>query len=322
MNINKMIQKLQKMNNKVRVVFPEGENKYIQEVAQKLIQEKILQPVLVFETQQSLLKFDIEGVEKIAIEGYDLDFLAQEFFTLRKGKLKDIATAKKMIQQSNYFSTMLLHLGVVDAYLGGITYTTKDTILPGLQIIKTKPEVSIISSTMILKKETDIKYFSDIAINIDPNAQQLSQISLQCADLIHSFGEDVNMALLSFSTKGSANHPLVDKVISAGKILDQETRNFNYDYELQFDAAVVEEVRTKKAPNSQLSKAANAFIFPDLNAANIGYKIAQRMGNYEAIGPIVTGFNKTINDLSRGANVNEIFDMAIISAIQSSDQKN
>lgn len=316
MNINTLIEQLKLNEHKVKIIFPEGESIMIQNVAQKLVSENLANPILVFETKQAQMQANLTNIETICVQDYDLDKLANQFFELRKGKVESVEKAKEIISKTNYFATMLLNNDVVEGYLGGITYSTGATILPGLQIIKTKPGFNIISSTMILEKENDIKYFSDIAINIDPNPTQLSEITTQCAQLVKSFGDEVSLAILSFSTKGSAKHALVDKVVETGQILDKQNLDFKYDYELQFDAAMDEQVRTKKAPNSKLTSQANTFIFPDLNSGNIGYKIAQRLGNYNAIGPIITGFKKPINDLSRGANEEEIFKMAIITAIQ------
>lgn len=320
MDINKLITKLQKSNNKIRIVFPEGNNELIQNVAQRLIVENIAIPVLIFDTKEQFNLANKLECEKICIENYDTKSLAQELFTLRNGKIDSLETAHKLVQQSNYFATMLLHQNKVDAYLGGINYSTGNTILPGLQIIKTKPGINIISSSMIMKKNKDVKFFSDIAINIDPSSEQLAQITIQCAQLISSFGLKPQMALLSFSTKGSAKHPLVDKVIQAGNILKQKKPDFTFEAEMQFDAVVDAKIRNKKAPNCTLTNEVNGFIFPDLNSGNIGYKIAQRLGAYEAIGPVITGFNKVINDLSRGANEQEIFLMAIVSAIQAKEK--
>lgn len=314
MDFNKLIIKLQKLNKKQKIVFPEGSEKSIQNVAKKLIQENIAIPVLIFKTQKDKDACICVSCKKIVIENEDLSFFAKQLYDLRKHKLDNYEQALNLVKKPNYFATMLLLNDQVDAYLGGITYTTAQSILPGLQIIKTKKGVDTISSTMILKKEEDVKYFSDIAINVNPNPQLLSQIAIQSANLVKSFNQTPEVALLSFSTKGSAKTPEVEKVIEAGKIMDTLNLDFNYDYEFQFDAAFDSQIRSKKAPNSKL-KNVNTYIFPDLNSGNIGYKIAQRLGNYEAIGPIITGFNKTINDLSRGANEEEIFKMSIISAI-------
>lgn len=315
MNINYLVDQLKNSKYKPKIVFPEGESLMIQEVANELIKQKLVDPILIFESDVSLKRANTKA-KKISIETYNTTQMSNDFYNLRKNKIVNLEKAKETIIKSNYFSTMLLYYGEVDAYLGGITYSTGDTIRPGLQIIKTKKHIKTISSTMILRKNKEIKYFSDIAININPSAEQLADITIQTSDLMKSFNEKTNIVLLSFSTKGSASSDSVKKVIEAGKILDNKELNFNYDYEMQFDAAFDENIRNKKAPNSKLSGIVNGYVFPELNSANIGYKIAQRLGEYDAIGPIITGFKKPINDLSRGANKNEIFEMSIITAIQ------
>lgn len=321
MDINIQINKLRNLSKKVRIVFPEGNNALVIEAALKLKSENILEPILVVKTSEEKIKVQEAGLECFCIDEVNLENFANQLCEIRKNKGLDFNSAIKLVKQQNYFSTMLLYNDVVDAYVGGITYSTAESIRPGLQIIKTKENINKISSTMILSKDnvSDL-YFSDIAVNIEPDSEDLASFTLQLSQLMKSFDVEPNIGLLSFSTKGSAKHPLVDKVIQAGKILDTWDVDFNYDYELQFDAAFDSSIRNKKAPQSNL-KDVNGYVFPDLNSANIGYKIAQRLGGYEAIGPIITGFNKVINDLSRGANVEEIYKLAIVSAIQSLNEK-
>jgi phosphate acetyltransferase len=212
---------------------------------------------------------------------------------------------------------MLVETGVVDGLVGGATYSTADTVRPGLQLVKTKPGESIVSSVFIMLKGDEKLVFGDCAINPQPNSEQLAQIAVQSANTARVFGIEPKVGLLSFSTNGSAKHDLVSNVSGAKEILDGMSTDFAYEGELQFDSAYVEATAAKKFPESKVAGKVNTFIFPDLQAGNIGYKIAQRMGGYEALGPILQGLNKPINDLSRGCSVDDVYKLSIITASQS-----
>lgn len=313
MDFNIIKSLIKKHDYKPHIIFCEGSDKNIISAVKKLISEDLIEATLVVKTKKDVPNINCNVV---IIEDYNCEIFINQLYDLRKHKNLTLDSAKLLIKEPNYFATMMLYNDLVDGYVGGITYSTADSIRPGLQIIKTKPGTNYISSTMIMSKDNIDLFFSDIAVNIDPNAIQLADFTNQLAELISSFNYSPSIALLSFSTKGSAKHPNVQKVIDAGKILDQQRLSYQYDYELQFDAAFDLNIRNKKAPMSSLKSNVNGFIFPDIQSANIGYKIAQRLGNYEAVGPIITGFNKVINDLSRGASVDEIYKLSIISALQ------
>ena len=216
------------------------------------------------------------------------------FCELRKSKGMTPEKARPILSQANYFGTMLVKMGVADCLLGGATYSTADTVRPALQIIKTKPGNSIVSSCFILVR-----------------AAATGGREAECAKV---FGIDPKVAFLSFSTAGSAKDPSITKVQNATKKAQAKYPDIPIDGEMQFDAAVSPRVGQQKMPGSKVAGYANTFIFPDINAGNLGYKIAQRMGNFEAYGPILLGLNAQINDLSRGCNAIEVYSMAIITA--------
>lgn len=205
-------------------------------------------------------------------------------------------------------------MGLADGLLGGATYSTADTVRPALQIIKTRPGAKLVSSCFILNKEGSRLAMGDCAINLYPTAEQLADIAIETVATARLFNMEPKVAMLSYSTFGSGSGEAVDKVRRAADILKESDIDFLVDGEIQFDAAFSQAVAEKKCPDSVIGGQANTFIFPDINAGNIGYKIAQRLGGYEAIGPILQGLNAPINDLSRGCNADEVYKMAIITA--------
>ena len=209
-------------------------------------------------------------------------------------------------------------LGLADGMVSGAIHSTADTVRPALQIIKTKPGISRTSGVFLMNRE-DTNHrlmFADCAINIEPNSQELAEIAINTAETAKVFGIDPKVAMLSFSTKGSAKSPKVDRVVQATNIAKEMRPDLAIDGELQFDAAFVPATAAIKAPDSDVAGHANVFVFPGLQAGNIGYKIAQRLGMFEAIGPILQGLNKPVNDLSRGASAEDIYNLAIITAAQ------
>lgn len=238
---------------------------------------------------------------------------------LRKKKGISPERAREILLQANYFGTMLVKMGIADALLGGATYSTADTVRPALQLIKTKPENNIVSSCFILVRpsatgENEVLAMADCAINIEPNEDELVEIAGEAAECAKIFGVDPQIAFLSYSTHGSGKGDAVDKMRNAAEKTRAKYPELPIDGELQFDAAVSPRVARTKCPESKVAGHANTFIFPDINAGNIGYKIAQRMGNFDAYGPILLGLNAPVNDLSRGCNASEVYSMAIITA--------
>lgn len=306
----------------VRIVLPEGTEPRIIEAASRLHKEGILVPVLVgsvdaVKAVANEKNIDLDGVEILDPANYDeFDAMVAAFVERRKGKATEEDARKKLLDE-NYFGTMLTYMGKVDGMVSGAVHSTGDTVRPALQIIKTKPGVSRTSGAFVMIKE-DTKYiFGDCAINIELDAEGLAGVAVESAKTAKMFGIDPKVAMLSFSTKGSAKHDLATKVEEATKLAHELDPELALDGELQFDAAIVESVGQQKAPGSKVAGNANVFIFPSLEAGNIGYKIAQRLGGFEALGPILQGLNKPITDLSRGCNAQDVYKLSIITACQS-----
>ncbi|HFP8538625.1 TPA: phosphate acetyltransferase, partial [Enterococcus faecium] len=254
----------------------------------------------------------------ISPDNYDKwDEMVDTFVERRNGKASK-EQAEKILKDVNYFGTMLTYMGIADGMVSGAIHSTGDTVRPALQIIKTKPGISRTSGAMIMVRGRDQeKYvFSDCAINVNPTAQELAEIAVDSAKTAELFDIEPKVAMMSFSTKGSAKSPEVDKVVEATKIAKKLAPQYMIDGELQFDASYVPSVAQLKAPDSEVAGQATVFVFPELQSGNIGYKIAQRFGNFEAIGPILQGLNKPVSDLSRGANEEDVYKLSIITAAQ------
>ena len=318
-----MIQKLKESPK--RIVFTEGTDERILEAASRLLASNFLTPILVGneEAVQAAAEkygYNIRGTQIVDPENYDrMDEMINMFCELRKGKNVQPEEARKTLQAGNYFGTMLVKMGVADALLGGATYSTADTVRPALQLIKTKPGNKIVSSCFIMVRpsatgENEVLAMADCAINIKPTAEELVEIAIECAECGRIFGIDPKVAFLSYSTLGSGKGEDVDKMRTAAAMAKEQAPTLPIEGELQFDAAVSPRVARTKCPNNPVAGHANVFVFPDINAGNIGYKIAQRLGNFDAYGPILLGLNAPINDLSRGCNAEEVYSMAIITA--------
>ena len=310
--------------NPRRIVFTEGPDARILEAASRLKKDGFLTPVLVGnveEVKAAAAKggFDIEGLEIIDPLTYDkMDEMVDAMVALRKGKMTP-EECRELLKKGNYFGTMLVKMGVADSLLGGATYSTADTVRPALQIIKTKPGSKIVSSCFIMVRpsatgENEVLAMADCAINIKPTEDELVEIAVETARTAKVFGIDPKVAFLSYSTLGSGKGEDVDKMHNACEKAKAAMPDVPVDGEFQFDAAVSPVVAKTKHITSSVGGHANTFIFPDINAGNIGYKICQRMGNFDAYGPILQGLNAPINDLSRGCNALEVYSMAIITA--------
>ena len=318
----KLIEKLKESPK--RIVFTEGTDARILEASARLLSGTFLTPILVGNPEEvhaaaEKAGFNIRGAEIIDPATYDrMDEMVSTMVELRKGKMT-ADECRALLQKGNYFGTMLVKLGVADCLLGGATYSTADTVRPALQLIKTKPGNKIVSSCFILVRasatgDNDVLAMGDCAINIDPTEDELVEIGLECAKCAKSFGIDPKVAYLSYSTHGSGKGETVDKMRNACQKAKAAAPDLDIDGEIQFDAAVSPTVGQLKFPGSKVAGYANTFIFPNINAGNIGYKIAQRLGKFDAYGPILLGLNAPINDLSRGCNALEVYSMAIITA--------
>ena len=308
-----------------KIVFTEGTDPRILEAASRLLASNFLHPILVGVPEEIYAAaeesgFNIRGAEIADPANYDrMDEMVDLFCELRKSKGVTPEQARQTLSQANYFGTMLVKMGVADALLGGATYSTADTVRPALQLIKTKPGNSIVSSCFIMVRpsatgENEVLAMGDCAINIKPTEDELVEIGLECAECAKIFGVDPKVAFLSYSTLGSGKGEDVDKMRNAATKAKAKAPNLMIEGEIQFDAAVDPRVARTKCKNSEVAGHANTVIFPDINAGNIGYKIAQRLGNFDAYGPILLGLNAPINDLSRGCNALEVYSMAIITA--------
>ncbi|MBS9334521.1 phosphate acetyltransferase [Fructobacillus sp. M1-13] len=309
----------------IRLVFPEGEDARIQGAVVRLAAEGLITPVLLG---------DRKAIDKTALEnGIDLNQVTlldpkeqleadQKAMVAalveRRNKKTDEATAKLWLEDVNYFGTMMVQMGQVDGMVSGASHPTGDTVRPALQLIKTAPFSKRISGAFFLQKDGQRYVFADCAINIELDAETMAQVALQSAETAKAFGLDPKIAMLSFSTKGSAKGEMVDKVKEATQLAKEMAPEMadRIDGELQFDAALIPSVGQSKAPNSAVAGQANVFVFPSLEAGNIGYKIAQRLGGFEAMGPILQGLAKPVSDLSRGCSEEDVYKVAIITAIQ------
>ncbi|RHW47320.1 phosphate acetyltransferase [Bombilactobacillus bombi] len=312
----------QKIDGKnLRIVFPEATDARILKAAARLHQEKILEPVFLGNPKQVQLAaqsatVDISDITILDPDNYaEFDQMVSAFVERRHGK-NTAEQAQQMLRDPNYFGTMLVYLDQVDGMVSGAIHPTGDTVRPALQIIKVKPGLTRTSGAFIMQKEDQRYLFADCAININPSAQELAEIAVTSAKTAQLFDIDSKVAMLSFSTKGSAKGDEVTKVAEATKLAHEMDSEVVLDGELQFDAAFVPTVAQQKAPDSQVAGQATVFVFPELQSGNIGYKIAQRFGGFEAIGPILQGLNKPVSDLSRGCNEEDVYKLALITAAQ------
>ncbi|WP_423363236.1 phosphate acetyltransferase [Mycoplasma sp. P36-A1] len=305
----------------IRIVLTEGHDARVLGAAIDLKKDDMIHPVLTgskadIEALAAQKGWDISDLEIIDIETYPkFDELVEKFVELRKGKAT-AEQAAKMLKSSNYFGTMLVKLNEADGLIGGATYSTADTVRPALQLVKTKPGAKTVSSSFVIFNDTKKFIMGDCAIIVEPTSGDLVEIAKESAVTARTFGIDPKVAFLTYSTKGSGKGASVDKVVEAVNLMKNENVDFEYDGEFQFDAAIDPTVGKLKAPESKVAGEANVFVFPTLEAGNIGYKIAQRLGGYNALGPILQGLNAPINDLSRGASQNDVYELSIVTAAQ------
>ena len=305
--------------NPKTIVFTEGNDPRILEAASKLLAEGVLKVVMVGNEAECKAaaaagNFDISAAEIIDPENYaGFDEMVNTMVELRKGK-QTAEECTALLKKSNYFGTMLVKMGYADSLLGGATYSTADTVRPALQIVKTKKGAHLVSSCFILVRGDEKLAMGDCAINIKPNEDELVEICKETVSCAKIFGVDPKVAFLSYSTLGSGKGEDVDKMRNACEKAKALMPDTPIGGEFQFDAAVSPAVAKTKHITDAVGGHANTFIFPDINAGNIGYKIAQRLGSFDAYGPILLGLNAPINDLSRGCNAQEVYSMAIITA--------
>ncbi|MBC9118191.1 phosphate acetyltransferase [Fructobacillus fructosus] len=316
-------------DEKIRLVFPEGEDARIQGAVIRLAEEQLVEPILLGDTaainesaEASGYKLDkVQIIDPAKQSPKEHEAMVMALVDRRNGKT-DAETAAKWLKDVNYFGTMMVQMGLADGMVSGAVHPTGDTVRPALQLIKTAAGSKRISGAFFLQKGDQRYVFADCAINIELDAPTMAQVAIQSARTAKAFGVDPKIAMLSFSTKGSAKSEMVDKVVAATQLAKEMAPELAevIDGELQFDAALVPSVAAAKAPGSKVAGQANVFVFPSLEAGNIGYKIAQRLGGFEAMGPILQGLAKPVSDLSRGCSEEDVYKVAIITAIQVQNQ--
>ena len=320
--------------DKKKIVLPEGDEERNLKAAELIKKNAIAEIVLVGDEEKikanaKTFGVNIEGIEVINPETSDKTAkYAEAFYELRKNKGVTLEKAMEVVKDPVYFGTMMVKMDDVDGLVSGAVHSTGDLLRPGLQIIKTAPGIKVVSSFFIMEvpnsqygKEGTL-LFADCAVNPNPNAEELASIAISTADNAKTLcGMDPKVAMLSFSSMGSAKHENVDKVRTATESAKAQRPDLQIDGELQLDAAIVDKVAKQKAPNSSVAGNANVLVFPDLQAGNIGYKLVQRFANAEAIGPVCQGFAKPINDLSRGCSSEDIVNVVAITAVQAQATK-
>lgn len=310
----------------VKIVLPEGEDERVLIAATQLQKTDYVSSIVLgnednIKSLASKHALDLTQIEIIDPATSELkDELVDAFVERRKGKATK-EQAVELLDNVNYFGTMLVYTGKAEGLVSGAAHSTGDTVRPALQIIKTKPGVSRTSGIFFMIKGDEQYIFGDCAINPELDAQGLAEIAVESAKSAQSFGMDPKVAMLSFSTKGSAKSDDVTKVQEALKLAQEKAEADQLDHvvidgEFQFDAAIVPSVAEKKAPGAKIQGDANVFVFPSLEAGNIGYKIAQRLGGYDAVGPVLQGLNSPVNDLSRGCSTEDVYNLSIITAAQ------
>lgn len=321
---------LKAKGKKVRIVLPEGNSERTLKAAEIILNENIAELIILGdenEIYQLTKKLNINISKAIIINpktSKKLEEYIQTFMELRKAKCITYEEAYKLITNPIYYGPMMIYKGDADGEVSGAEHTTADTVRPALQIVKTAPGISVVSGGMIMVTQTKhlghegMFVFADVAITPNPTAKQLAEIAISSAQTAKSILgiTEPNIALLSFSTKGSAKHDMIDKVAEAVQIAKQIQPSLNIDGELQADAALIESIGQKKCPGSKVAGKANVLIFPDLQSGNIGYKLVERLGNAQAVGPILQGLGAPINDLSRGCSVQDIVHLVAITANQ------
>ena len=310
-----------------RIVLPEGYDTRVIRATSRLLASGVVDVILLGDETKIKTKaiklgvpLDMERVEIIdPLNSVRFEDYANTLFELRKHKNVDIAMARDLMMDVSYFGTMMIYKGHADGMVSGAVNTTQHTIRPALQFIKTKPSASVVSSVFFMCLEDRVSVFGDCAINPNPNAAQLAEIAIASADTATSFGIEPKIAMLSYSSGSSGKGVEVDKVREATEIVKEKRPDLKIEGPIQYDAAVDSTIGKSKLPNSEVAGEASVLIFPDLNTGNNTYKAVQRETGALAIGPMLQGLNKPVNDLSRGCTVNDIYNTVIITAIQAQD---
>ena len=325
--IDSIIDKAKTLNK--TIVLAEGEEPRTVEAAQTIVKNKIANVILLGDEEKLKTMYPYANFDNIKIVNpltADIEDYANTLYELRKAKGMTPEDARKAIRKNLNYDAMTIKKGDADGMVAGAINSTGNVLRAGLTIVKTKPGIKTVSSCFLMAfegtpyKDRDIMVFGDCAVNINPTAEQLSDIAISSVATAKDLAgiAEPKVAMLSFSTKGSAKHEFVDKVVEATALVKEKAPEIDVDGELQVDAAIVPSVGRLKAPNSDVAGKANVFIFPDLQSGNIGYKLTQRFSGATAIGPICQGFAKPINDLSRGCTSDDIVAVVAITSVQAS----
>ncbi len=310
-----------KENEKRLIVFPEGTDERILSATSKLAEEEILTPILIGEESEVLAKakdmnVNIDKCKIIDPLNYEkMNEMIDSFLEIRQGKTTK-EEAIELLKTESYFGTMLVSMNEADGLVSGAVNSTSDTVRPALQIIKTRPGIKKTSGVFVMVRDDERYIFGDCAINIAPTSDDLAEIAVESHKTAKVFGIEPKIAMLSFSTKGSAQSEETERVVEAIAKAKEMNDNLVIDGEFQFDTAFVPSVAAKKAPESEIQGDATVFVFPSLEAGNISYKLAERLGGFEAVGPILQGLNKPVNDLSRGCSSEDVYKLALVTAAQ------
>lgn len=300
-------------NKDIRIVFPETHDQRVFQAAKRLANEQLCIPVMIGNASEYEAVEGLEFIDPKTFAG--LEELKSSVLDRRQGK-STAEEVDQLLQQPTFFGTALIYTKQAHGLVAGATQSTGDTVRPALQLIKTKPSIAKTFGYFIMLRNNDIYLMGDCAINPEPDAKDLAEFAVELSSIAKSYGIEPKIAMLSFSTKGSANTPHTQKVQEATALAKELAPNVMIDGEMQFDAAVDPSVGQMKFPGSLVAGEANTFVFPDLNSGNIGYKIAQRFGGFEAVGPFLAGLNAPVNDLSRGCNEEDVYKTAIVTANQ------
>jgi malate dehydrogenase (oxaloacetate-decarboxylating)(NADP+) len=311
-----------------RVVFPEGEEDKILRASLVLIDEHIAHPVLlgrpdVIQARMKELGLQIHGAHGATVmepaSSPELDRYVEELYKLRARRGVTRSEARELMNDHNIFGSMMVKLGDADAMVGGLTQHYPDTIRPALQVVQIREDIKKVAGVYMMIFKDDVKFFADTTVNIEPTAEDLAEIAIETAEVARRFNIEPRVAMLSFSNFGSTRHPLAEKVRLATELVRKRAPKLEIDGEMQADTAVVNEILTETYPFSTLKSAANVLIFPNLEAGNCAYKLMQRLGEAQAIGPILMGLRKPVHVLQRGAEVDEIVNMAAIAVVEAQE---
>jgi len=305
-----------------KIVFPEGNEEKILRACQVIIDEGIAKPILLGEKDLITQKVkelgldildNIEIIEPVKYPGFDE--YVEAFFQMRQRKGVTKVEAEEILNNPNYFGSMMVHVGDADCLVSGLNMHYPETIRPALQVIKIKPELNVVSGLYMMIFKDDIMFFADTTVNIEPDSEDLAEIAINAAETARRFGVEPKVAMLSFSNFGSTRHPLSGKVKKAVEIVKQKMPDLIIDGEMQADTAVVPEILNSTYPFCRLKEKANVLIFPDLQSGNIAYKLIERLSGAKAVGPILMGMNKPVHVLQRGASVDDIVNLAAIAVV-------